>query len=57
MPSTRPALLLAAAMLAIAVLAIFDVVPEQVAQFAPLALLALFPSAWLGRSRCARREA
>lgn len=57
MPSTRPALLLAAAMLAIAVLAIFDVVPERVAQFAPLALLALFPSAWLGRSRCARREA
>lgn len=42
------ALLLAAAMIGIAVLAVFDIVPEQVAQWAPLALLAIFPTAWMG---------
>jgi len=42
---------LAAAMMAIAVLAIFGVVPEKVAQFAPVALLAMFPGAWLSRQR------
>lgn len=45
-------LLLAAAMIGVGLLAIFDIVPEKVAQFAPLALLAMFPGAWLGRDRC-----
>ena len=45
-------LLLAAAMIGVGLLAIFDIVPEKIAQFAPLALLALFPGAWLGRDRC-----
>jgi hypothetical protein len=45
------ALLLAAAMMAIAVLAVFEIVPDKFAQFAPIALLALFPSVWMGR-RC-----
>lgn len=42
-------LLLAAAMIGIAVLAVFDIVPEEVAQFSPFFLLALFPGAWLRR--------
>lgn len=46
-----PALLLASAMIAIAVLAVFEVVPEKAAQFAPLVLLALFPRIWLGNDR------
>ncbi len=50
---TKP-LLLAAAMIAVALLAIFDVVPEGFARWAPLALLAIFPSAWLGNRRCGR---
>ena len=55
MTTTRSALLLAAAMIGIALLAIVDVVPEETAQFAPLALLAIFPQAWLGRSRVCGR--
>lgn len=47
----RPALMLAAAMIAIALLAIVGIVPEKLAQFAPAALLALFPSVWLRRCR------
>lgn len=47
------ALALASAMILIAVLAVFDIVPEQVAQFAPPALLAAFPSVWMGRRTCA----
>ena len=46
-----PALLLAAAMIGIAVLAVFDIIPEKYAQFAPLALIALFPGVWMGRNR------
>lgn len=46
-----PALLLASAMIAIAVLAVFELVPEKAAQFAPLVLLALFPRIWLGSDR------
>ena len=49
------ALLLAATMIGIALLAIVDVVPEETAQFAPLALLAIFPQVWLGRSRVCGR--
>jgi hypothetical protein len=40
-------LLLAAAMIGIAILSVFDFVPEEVAQFSPFLLLALFPAAWL----------
>tara|TARA_B100000378_G_scaffold218558_1_gene181874 strand:- start:602 stop:787 length:186 start_codon:yes stop_codon:yes gene_type:complete len=52
MKQIHQSLLLAAAMIGVGLLAIFDIVPEKVAQFAPLALLALFPGAWLGRDRC-----
>lgn len=45
------ALLLAAAMLGVSLLAIFDIIPESYAQWAPLALLALFPTAWIGTSK------
>lgn len=51
MRQIHKALLLAAAMIGIAVLAVFDIVPEEVAQFAPFALLALFPGAWLRSGR------
>ena len=57
MTTTRSALLLAAAMIGIALLAMVDVVPEETAQFAPLALLAIFPQVWLGRSRVCGRAA
>ena len=46
-----PALLLAAAMIGISLLAVFDFIPERYAQFAPLALIALFPGVWMGRNR------
>ena len=48
MTRTTKALMLAAAMIGVAFLAVFDFIPEEVAQFAPFLLLALFPSAWLG---------
>lgn len=57
MTQTKKALLLAAAMIGIAVLAVFDFVPEKWAQFAPLALIALFPSIWMGRGACGRGKA
>lgn len=53
MQPIRSALLLAAAMIGIALLAVAGILPERIAQFAPLALLALFPQVWLGRNRCA----
>ena len=46
------ALLLAAAIITIGVLAVFDIIPESTAQWAPLALLAAIPTAWLGNSKC-----
>ena len=52
MKQIHQTLLLAAAMIIVGLLAIFDIVPEKIAQFAPLALLALFSGAWLGRHRC-----
>lgn len=56
MTQIHKAVLLASTMLGIAVLAIFDIIPEEAAQYAPVALLALFPSAWLSRSgRCTGR--
>lgn len=51
MTQIQKALLLAAAMIAISVLAVFDIVPQEYAQFAPIALIALFPSAWMGKDR------
>ncbi|MDZ4306318.1 hypothetical protein [Allopontixanthobacter sp.] len=51
MTQIQKALLLASGMIALAVLAVFDVVPEEFAQFGPIALLAIFPSLWLGKSR------
>ena len=47
MKQYRAPLLLAFAMIAVALLAVFDIVPEEFAQFAPFLLLALFPAAWL----------
>ena len=43
MKQIQQALLLAAAMIGIALLSVVDIVPEEIAQFAPFALLALFP--------------
>lgn len=51
MTQIQKALLLASAMIALGVLAVFDIVPEEFAQFGPIALLAIFPSIWLGKSR------
>ena len=46
-------LMLAAAMIGIALLAIFEFVPEEAAQYSPLFLLALFPAAWMrGDNTC-----
>ena len=39
MTRTQEALCLAAVLIALAVLAVFDIIPEQVAQFAPLVML------------------
>ncbi|WP_156787288.1 hypothetical protein [Erythrobacter sp. SD-21] len=47
MTQTQKALLLAAAMIGIALLAVYEIVPEEVAQYSPFLLLALFPGAWL----------
>ncbi|WP_209348966.1 hypothetical protein [Pontixanthobacter sp. CEM42] len=51
MTQVYKALLLASVMIGIAVLAVFDIVPEEFAQWAPLALLAIFPTAWMGSHR------
>ena len=57
MNQTQRALLLAAAMIGTALLAVADIIPESVAQWAPLALLAIAPSAWLGTSKpCGARQ-
>lgn len=47
------ALLLSAAAITVALLAVFDIVPETVAQFAPLAVL---PFVLTGRGSCARLQ-
>ena len=55
MSKNKHAMLLAGGMITIAVLAVFDIVPEEIAQYAPLALLAIFPTAWLSRrDTCSR---
>lgn len=48
------ALLLASGMIALGVLAVFDVVPDEFAQYGPIALLAIFPSVWLGKRRACK---
>lgn len=50
----KSALALAAVMIGIAFLAVFDVIPQEVAQFAPAALLVLFPQVWLRRGGACR---
>ena len=47
----RAPLLLALAMIGIALLSVFEYVPEEVAQYSPFLLLALFPHAWLRGER------
>jgi hypothetical protein len=47
----QKALLLAAAMIGVGLLTRFGIVPETVSVWAPLMLLALFPSIWMGHSR------
>lgn len=49
MKQIQLSLLLAAAMIGIALLAVFEYVPEEVAQYSPFLLLAMFPGAWLRR--------
>lgn len=45
------ALLLAIAILGTAALSVAGLLPTGIADWAPLALLALFPGAWLGKGR------
>jgi len=45
------ALLMAAAMITIALLAVFEYVPEEVAQYSPFLLLAFFAFGWLRSDR------
>jgi hypothetical protein len=54
MTRIQEALCLAFVLLAIAVLAVFDVIPEQVAQYAPLVML---PWIIRGNPACALRKA
>lgn len=52
MPRRIQPLALGALLITIALLAIFGIIPEKTAQFAPLALLALVPRVWLGTRQC-----
>ncbi len=52
MKQYRAPIFLAIAMISIALLAVVDIVPQEVAQYAPLVLLVLFPNAWLRRGSC-----
>lgn len=47
MKTYLPAITLAAAMIAVAGLSVFDLAPKEVARYSPFLLLALFPGAWL----------
>lgn len=47
MKHIHTSLLLGFAMIGVALLAIADVIPAEFAQWAPLALLAIVPAAWL----------
>ncbi|QYU68996.1 hypothetical protein J4558_02300 [Leptolyngbya sp. 15MV] len=50
-------LLLAAAMIGIALLAVFEVIPQEAAQFSPLALMVFLPWAIGGSRRCSAAKA
>lgn len=52
MTQTRKALALAATMIGISVLAVFEIVPQETAEWAPLGLLALFQPTLAGLSQC-----
>ena len=53
MTQTKLAILLATAMIAIALLSVVDILPEEAAQYAPFLLLVMFPNAWLrGDTAC-----
>ena len=57
MKQFQKSLLLAAAMLLVALLSVFDVIPAAFAEFAPLALLVFLP--WVlgeGSGRCSLRR-
>ncbi len=54
MSRIQKSILLACAMIAIALLAVLGIVPEKFAQFAPIALVALFPSVVFGKARCGK---
>ncbi|MGN3974542.1 hypothetical protein [Tsuneonella sp. SYSU-LHT278] len=45
------ALVLGAAMIGLALLAVYGLVPEWAGEYGPIALLALFPGAWIGSGR------
>ena len=49
MTHIQKALLLASTMIGIALLAVAGIVPESIAQWAPVALLAIFPRIWMGK--------
>lgn len=57
MTTIQKSLLLASAMIGIALLAVFEVVPEEAAQFSPLALMVLLPWATGGSRRCSAAKA
>lgn len=54
MTRTQQALLMGGVLIAIALLAVFDVIPEAVAQYAPLAVVLFVLS--LRRSGCSLRQ-
>lgn len=56
MKQIHKALLLAGAMIFIAVLAVAGIIPQAYAHYAPLALIVLFPSAWIGTDRRCRMQ-
>lgn len=49
--------LLVAVLMLVAALAIFDIIPEQAAQYAPVALVALFPAILRCRTQRDAQEA
>ena len=56
MSQTSKVTLLPSTMIGIAMLAIFDINPEGIAQWASMVLLALFSGVCLGSSRCCSRR-
>lgn len=52
MTQTQKALLLASAGISVALLAVFDLIPEAFAQYVPLLVVGLLPAVGIGTSRC-----